>query len=157
MELQQLEVNNLLDLTKKNIINIVSDTVARVTEGDLSAINALVYARKAKELFECLEKEVRPLAESSFHLAKGEKHNLHNVEIVEAETGVKYDYSTCGDAEWDELNSKSETIKEALKERESFLKNVTKAMELVNTETGETYTVHPPVRSGKLGLKLTLK
>lgn len=157
MELQQLEVNSLLDLTKKNIQSIVSDTVSRVISGDLSAINALVYARKAKELFESLEKEIRPIAEDSFHVAKGEKYVMHNVELVESETGVKYDYSACNDPEWDELNARSEGLKNDLKKRETFLKTVTKPMTIVNTFTGEIVEIHPPVRSGKMGLKLTIK
>lgn len=149
--------NSLFAFSKDGIRQVAMDMVNRVQNGEVSGIDALIYVKKAAELFGEAEKNIRPIAESQYHLAKGEKQNLHNVEIVEAETGVKYDYAACQDLEWIELNTKSEAIKEALKERESFLKNVTKSMELVNTETGETYTVYPPIRSGKLGLKLTIK
>jgi len=40
------------------------------------------------------------------------------------EVDVKYDYNSCGDPVWIDLQKEFETLKEKLKQRESFLKTV---------------------------------
>ena len=149
--------SNLLSFTKEGLRHISMDMVNQVQDGNVSAIDALVYVKKALELFGEAEKNLRPLAESQYHLAKGEKQLVHSVEITEAETGVRYDYAACGDVIWNQLNMKLQILENQKKERESYLKTVTKCSIAGDIDTGETWEVSPPIRSGKLGLKLSIK
>lgn len=148
---------NLIDLNKQYISETVRMATASVTDGFFDPIKALVYAKKGQELFTALEKSIRPIAEDKQRLAKGETYSLHNAEVAQRESGVKYDFSVCGDLEWDALKAKSDALAVELKAREDFLKKVTKDLEVVDTDSGETYTIHPPIRSGKLGLTISIK
>lgn len=148
---------NLLDLNKQYMTDTVRMATLSVTEGHYDAIKALVYAKKGLELFTLLEKSVRPIAEHEARLAKGEVYSLHNVDVSSRESGVKYDFSVCGDLEYDDLKARHEALTAELKAREEFLKKVTKDMEVVDTNSGETYTIHQPIRTGKMGLTLSLK
>lgn len=148
---------NLLDLNKQYMSDTVKMATLSVTEGHYDAIKALVYAKKGLELFTLLEKSVRPIAEHEAKLAKGEIYSLHGVDVASRESGVKYDFSACGDGEYDALKAEHESLTVQLKAREEFLKKVNKPLEVVNVETGETCTIHPPIRSGKMGLTLSIK
>jgi hypothetical protein len=149
--------DNLLNLTKQYMNDTVRMATRSVTEGSYDPIKALVYAKKGQELFTLLEKAIRPIAEDKQRLSKGEVYTIHNADVAQRESGVKYDFTACNDAEYDSLKSTHETVSTALKAREDFLKKVSKDMELVDTNTGESYTVHPPIRSGKLGLTISIK
>jgi len=149
--------SNLLSFTKEGLRHISMDMVNQVQDGNVSAIDALVYVKKALEIFGEAEKNLRPLAESQYHLSKGEKQIVHSVEITEAETGVRYDYAACEDLIWNQLNMKAQVLENQKKEREAFLKTVSRTMITGDSETGESWEIHPPIRSGKMGLKLSIK
>lgn len=148
------ELSNLISIDKATIRQKVDAVSMSIQEGWTDPLDALIVAKKGKEFFDALEKNVRPYAEAK-PIGKGLVK--YSTEISEAMTGVKYDYSHCDDSEWALLSLANEQAKAKLTERENFLKGVTKDMEIVDTDTGETYTIHPPVKSGKLGLKLEIK
>lgn len=88
-----------------------------------------------------------------------EKYGQKNVEYKGAllqyqESGVKYDYSGCGDSLMDSYINEMESIKEKMKEREKFLKNIP-ATGVVDPETGAF--IYPPAKSSKTIIKTTLK
>jgi hypothetical protein len=82
-------------------------------------------------------------------------NNSSKVEL--AETGTKYDYSNCNDAEYFSLLADLEKAKEMVKVRESFLKGVpSKGFEVTDTTTGEIVTIYPPVKTSTSSFKVTL-
>lgn len=88
-----------------------------------------------------------------------EKHGQKNLEyngvlLQQQESGVKYDFSGCGDAVMDEYLKQQEELKEKIKEREKFLKNIPSSG-VVDPETGAF--IYPPAKSSKTIIKTTLK
>lgn len=74
-----------------------------------------------------------------------------------AETGAKYDYSACGDPEWDEINKKFKEIEIQRKKREKFLQTISdKGMTLVNEDTGDITKLFPPIKTSTSSFKQTL-
>lgn len=149
-----LELNNLINIDREGIRQKVDAVVVTIQDGWTDPLDALIFAKKGKELFDALEKNVRSYAEAK-QVNKG--YVKFGTSVTEAMTGVKYDYTSTGDGEWLDLYNKSKMAKEALEEREKFLKGVTKDLEIVDTDSGETYTIKPPIKSGKLGLKLEMQ
>lgn len=154
--MQGISFEHLIDARKEHINNAVSAIKQSVTDGETDVLKALILAKKGGELFKALEAAIRPLAEDKYIFKIGKDYSIHDVKIEEAETGVKYDYSACGDHEWNNLNIEANAIDEKKKERETFLKTITKKMTIVDDE-GEIIEINPPIRSGKIGLKLTIK
>jgi hypothetical protein len=148
-----LELNNLLSIDKAGIKQKVDAVMVTIQDGWTDPLDALIMAKKGVDLFSSLEKNIRPFAE-----AKGAQKGLvkYSTEISEAMTGVKYDYSACGDPIYNELKEASDKASEAVKERETFLKAISKPMDIVVNEA-EVYTIKPPIKTGKLGLKLEIK
>ena len=72
--------------------------------------------------------------------------------------GVKYDYSSCGDTEYNDMAEYAKVLNERIKKREAFLKALPDNGEVItNQETGETKLVHPPAKTGTESITCTLK
>ncbi len=145
--------NPLLNFSKENISLIVSNVAHRLNEGLEDPIKALVIGRKLDELSKTYNDSIRQLVSGKIKLQKGEQLVMYGTQITEEETGVRYDYSYCNDGEWDLLTSQIEPLLAKRKAREEFLKTLRK--EFIDEDTGEV--IQPPLRTGKLGYKLTLK
>jgi len=148
---------HLLDAKKSNLSNAVLLIKGEVEAGNYDSLRGLILAIKGKTLFTELEKELRPLAENNY-LNKLEKgYSAHDTSIEQAATKTDYDYSVCNDPEWNNLEALNEANGKLQKLRETFLKSLTKKMEVVDTDSGETYTIYPPNKLQKQGLKIQLK
>lgn len=148
---------HLIDAKKSNIKNAVETIRNAVKNGDYDSLKGLILAVKGKIFFSDLEKELRPLAEND-NLYKLEKnYSIHDTSIEQAATKTDYDFDNCNDNEYNELVEKIGVLTILKKQREEFLKSLIKAIEMVDTKTGETFTINPPIKLQKQGLKLTIK
>lgn len=150
----QGEQIELLNWSKSEITEKAKAIVFSVAEGISDPVEEYLKVKKGLEFFTQAEKNLKPYF-NGVQLNKGEKY--FGCEIVEKETGVKYDYSVCNDAEWNSLNAAIEMAKEQLKERENFLKGITKPLDSFDTDTGETFQIMPPLKTGSLGKSVTIK
>ncbi len=114
-----LELNNLINISRADIKQKVDAVVETIHQGWTDPLEALIFAKKGVELFSSLEKNVRSYAEAK-QVNKG--YEKFGTKVTEAMAGVKYDYSTCGDPEWQDLSTKADTAKKELSKREDFLK-----------------------------------
>lgn len=146
-----LEVNSLMAANKAALIGRAEQIIDHVREGRLDALQTLIFAKKGLEMFSALEKNVRPYAEGKA-IEKG--YTAYECEIVEKNSPSKYDFTVCGDSQWDNLQAQLTKIQAEIKEREAFLKVLKEPVFIEST--GEQ--VNPPaVTHGKLGLALSLK
>jgi hypothetical protein len=151
-----LEGLQLQSLNKEAIISqslLVRDSI---NDGYLDALEVLISAKKMQELGKQLEDISRPIAEDKTRLQKGEVYKTQSVEIIEKTIGSKTDYSNCNDEVWEKLQQDLSDLKEAIKQRETFLNALTTQTTIV-TNDGEIVTLNPPIKSGRIGLSLTIK
>ena len=88
-------------------------------------------------------------------LAKyGKSHQFGDCRLEEAESGVKYDYSMCGDSRLNDMYKTLEALKADIKEREEMLKKLP-STGMADPDTGEV--LFPPARSSKTTIKTTFK
>jgi predicted nucleic acid-binding Zn-ribbon protein len=127
-----------------------------INDGYLDALEVLISAKKMQELGKQLEEISRPIAEDKTRLQKGEVYKTQSVEVVEKTIGSKTDYSNCNDEVWEKLQQDLSDLKEAIKQRENFLSAITTQTTIV-TNDGEIVTLNPPIKSGRIGLSLTIK
>lgn len=151
------EQGALTNANKAELQQTANEVILSVKDGHMDELEALIYARKGKEVFDLIEKGVRPIAESKVTISKGETYMKHNVAVVQGDTGVTYSFTECNDPQWVRLKAEADEATAALKDREKTLKTITKPTDMLDPETGEVTLVMPPVRRAKLGLKLTLK
>jgi hypothetical protein len=85
----------------------------------------------------------------------------HGTKFELFEAASKFDYESCGDPVWNRMNNELEILKAKVKERESFLKTLTKSMEMniMDPDTQEFHegvNLHPPVKSSTSTFKQTM-
>lgn len=153
----ELSTEALINLNKAYMDDVVSRIKNRVLDGYNDELETLIMAKKGVELFTQLEKQIRPIAEDKVRLGRGEIYTKFDVSVQQAEMGVIYDFKYCNDPQWDRLNQAFEEAKKAKADREKTLKTFTKPVDVLDPETGEVSEVRPPLRGGRLGLKLSIK
>lgn len=73
------------------------------------------------------------------------------------EVGSSYDFSKCGDAEFEMLESALRSAENSLKERKEFLKRVPIAgIDVIVPYTGEVVHIYPPSKTSTSSYKITL-
>lgn len=103
-----------------------------------------------KELIQAVRDELSKYEKGKYLSARGVKFEM-------AETGTTYDFSGCNDEELNRLEAKVSAAKEELKQRQEFLKTVkSEGLIITDSESGETYTVYPPLKTSKSSYKITL-
>ena len=119
-----------------------------------SPIEAYLFARRVGEYATAYAEAIAPAALTERQTYPGKTEVLFGAKVEVAEVGVKYDYSA--DPVWARLNTAVERATEARREREKVLQATSTPRPEVDPETGEMFTAHPPVRTGKTSLKVTL-
>jgi hypothetical protein len=84
-----------------------------------------------------------------------EKIISYGTEFTLKETGVKYDYSKCGDAVLLDLMKQVEELNTKIKERQAFLKSIKDVEFIVDTRTGELCEIHPPQKTSTTSYVIT--
>lgn len=151
---------SLTDGMSKKQIKIVAEASIR----ELMDNGRILEAAEALTVMENFIKEVRSSKEFVDYVRDEVSKNGSNItassgaKIELAETGVKYDFTNCGDLILQELNHAAEVIESHLAERKDFLKKCpVSGTTLIHEETGEAYTVYPPVKSSTSSYKVTLR
>jgi predicted nucleic acid-binding Zn-ribbon protein len=155
-QLINFEGLQLQSLNKEAIISQSLLVRDNINDGYLDALEVLISAKKMQELGKQLEDISRPIAEDKTRLQKGEVYKTQSVEVVEKTIGSRTDYSNCNDEVWEKLQQDLSDLKEAIKQRENFLSAITTQTTIV-TNDGEIVTLNPPIKSGRIGLSLTIK
>lgn len=139
-------------------VDVFSDGIIQaVKQGEISAMEVLIHlkafekasGRILKEIQESFVREAEKYPERSF--------SFHGNTIEKTEVGVKYDYSVCGDPEWERWSVDEQTAASRRQGREAFLKALKEPMEVLDKMTGEVITLRPPTKKGTTSLKVTIK
>lgn len=149
-----LELHDFINFDKDKIKETASIMEQSIKDGFTSEIDGLIFAKKISTLADELDTRIRPLANGKSY---GKDYTRFGVKVTESMQGVRYEFGHCEDPVYDRLNAIFETAKKELDERKDLLKTVTKPVEMYDPETSEVFICKPPVKSGKLGLMLTIK
>lgn len=144
--LQQFD-NSLIDLDREAIESLVKSQFDGIESGEVDPIKAFVFSHKllefAKQLQESLKTHISGL--------QGEYNGLR---ISDVKTGSKFNYNNCGDIKYNKLVESFNDLKNAISEREAFLKTIKQPLTEVDTETGETFEIKPPVNTFSISTKV---
>lgn len=129
--------------------------ISAVVEGHVDPITAWCNIRRMKAAIELFEKDTQVMDITLRELSKyGQRHQFGDCTLEEAEAGVRYDFSECGDSKLADLYAIRDANAADIKAREAMLKNLP-ASGMADPETGEM--VYPPARSAKTTIKTTFK
>jgi hypothetical protein len=87
----------------------------------------------------------------------GKTFQFMNAKCEQKEVNTKYDFSLCGDEKLVELEAAAKQAADELKKRQDFLKTVPlSGLDILNSETGETYKIYPPSKSSTTTLIISI-
>jgi hypothetical protein len=150
-------VMRLLPDTKQGVEIFSTQLINAVKNGEVNPLQLKALFKVIEKVSEAVDSAIKEnlLREAGKYSEK--KFNAFGFEISKEEVGVKYDYSVCGDIEYERRHAAVESAKALMDERTAFLKALREPLELLNSETGEVYIVRPPLKKGAEGLKFSLK
>jgi hypothetical protein len=140
-----LSTAKFLDLDKGSIKDLAMNIVDDYQDGFKSPAELLLISKKLTDFAEQIKENIKGAAASELKLSSGEKASVHGATVTEQMTGVRWDFSACGDKLYDEAMK-------VVKEREAFLKTVKGQQMTGDLSTGETWLVSEPVKSGSMSL-----
>lgn len=154
-----LKINNIPS-TKQEQTELACMFVQKVIDGDVNPIDAVIQMKSLSETISTFLKDsdVREAVLNEVgKYGKGEIPSFHGALIQVKETGVKYDFTGCGDPVWERLNEEKNDIDMRLKERESFLRTIKEQKTDIDEETGEIITLYAPSKSSTTSYSITFK
>jgi hypothetical protein len=159
-DLTTTSILSLFETDKSQRESFCMDLINRIDSGEADPLKVHLQIKCMEDIIKLLNSNTvykAALLEASEKMGQ-KSFEFHNAKFEIKETGVKYDFSKCGDVVWETLDSAGSTISDQIKEREKFLKTVPqKGMTVVNDQTGEVETIFPPSKSSTTSVAVTLK
>ena len=135
--------------------DLAARAVSSVMEGVVDPITAHINISRMEAAIKLFKENTDVRDITLRELAKyGKSHQFGDCRLEEAESGVKYDYSMCGDSRLNDMYKTLEALKADIKEREEMLKKLP-STGMADPDTGEV--LFPPARSSKTTIKTTFK
>lgn len=159
MQIQTAENMAAFAVSKANREELAIQIVEAMDAGELNPLDIHYQVKAMEDFIKILTANSRY---KDYVLTEGMKHgksfqfNGSKMEIKE--TGVKYDYSKCGDSNWQLLEDQISELKDKQKAVEAHLKVLpAEGIEVVNADTGEVIKMFPPVKTSTTSISVTLK
>lgn len=146
----------LLPETKNQIETFANQLEKGLNEGQIVPSELLRFQKAMEKVFEKIKPTL--ISNTIDEISQYEKNAvLKGAEFSIVEAGTKYDFSDCNDLEYKALEFSLEKTKEALKQREMFLKSIKEPLQLIDEDSGEVYVIYPPKKSSTTTVKVTFK
>lgn len=148
---------NLLASTSTQIDYFSDSIISEVKEGNASALKVIVQLKAMELASKRILKEIKDNVLTECDKYPGTKFEFLGNELTKADVWTGYDFSKCGDTEWERRKVDADTAVERLKERETFLKALKDPIVMADTLTGEMLTVSPPIKRTTPGVKISIR
>jgi hypothetical protein len=156
-QISAIGVLSLLETTKEQRESFVRSIVSALDEGQVDPLKIHLQVKNTEDLIKQITADEKY---REFLLNEAQKYGKsfeqYNAKFQVKETGTRYDYSGCNDAELRELEMQAQHWQDKLKERQKFLQNLP-ASGLEVLQGDELVTVYPPVKTSTTSVTVTLK
>lgn len=108
-----------------SIADLAGKAISAVVNGDIDPITAHINISRMEAAIKLFKENTYVRDITLRELAKyGKSHQFGDCRLEECESGVKYDYSMCGDSRLNDMYKTLEALKMDIKEREMMLRNM---------------------------------
>lgn len=147
MEMQIITAN-------KTLSQIISDAKEQFLSGEINPLEAWRNMTAFAKAIDDIKKDQQVKDYALLELSKyGKETQLYGCKMEQKETGVKYDYSECGDDELIRLIHRRSEIDEQIKERQNMLKGIKPTTSLLDENTGQVFKA--PIRTSTTTIQVT--
>ena len=161
---EEITLFSYLDKTENLTRTAISDQsnllIQSIIGGEIDPLRAVAKIRFLSDMLAAALKDdrVKDAILTEIDRNGGKEASAFGVKFQQKEMGVSYDYTVCGDPEYDQLAQEMEDLKARMKEREKFLLGIpAEGLPMVDQETGDCYKIIRPLRRASLGYSVTFK
>lgn len=135
-------------ITRADQKRLAESIIRPLVNGDIDPLEFIVKVNGLKASLEEVlkDRDVKDIVINEVS-KYGKSAVSHGATVSCRETGVKYDFSNCGDSVYERLRQQKAELDAEMKARESFLKNVSPGTVVVDPDTGEANELYPPVKT----------
>lgn len=145
----------------KETMQIQSRTLIQpIIDGEIDPLQAVAKIRFLSDMLTAALKDdrLKDIILGEIDKNGGKEATAFGVKFTQKEMGVSYDYTVCGDPEYDRLAAEMEDLKARMKDREKFLMGIpAEGLPMVDQETGDCYKIIRPLRRASLNYSVTFK
>lgn len=144
--------------TSRTGIDVFSDQIIQaVKEGEINPLQVRIWIKTMEEIIERVKKETGKNQLREAEKWSEQKFQYLGATIEKADVKTEYDYSVCGDIDYELFEVALNTAKESLEDRKKFLRSLKEPMDILDRDSGEVRTVRPPLKKSTAGLKVSIK
>lgn len=125
-----------------------------VQNGNVNPLELLVMLRALERVSETVLDAIQSNIDKAKDNYSERQFNILGATVEKSEIAVRYKYETAKDIEWERRKSAVDAAMSLLKEREEFLRTLREPMTAVDTDSGEVFTISPPLKTSKSGVKV---
>lgn len=153
--MEAISVFKMMPVTKSQITDFVGKIKEQILSGYENPLDVSIMLASMEETIKQLRKDEDI---KSVILEEAEKYNENTFEhsgatFTKRMTGVRYDFSGCGDSLLSDLENEKSLIDSKIKARQDWIKGFKQPT--ADPETGEI--INPPVKKGSESISITLK
>lgn len=150
-----IDIIKLLPFSKQKVSEFAKELKQSLENGEIDPLEMAIYFKGIEETIKQVKDTMSGMAVNEAE-KYGKSFEFKGAKIDIREVGTSYDYSNSGDIDWERINSEINAAKERQKEREALIKSLKEPMTAVYEETGETYTIYPPIKKSTTGIVISL-
>ena len=144
-----------LDITKVN--DAIQHLTKGVEDGLINPLELLTKIRATEKVLDGVLTNIRDLMVTEALKYGKDPIIINGVEMKVQEAGTKYDYSKCNHPEYNILVNQKNHISDKMRDIEAILKANKTSWEHVDTMTGETFTIYPPIKTSTTTVMCKIK
>ena len=116
--------------------------------GDTDPLELEIGIKGVEEAIKTIRKdpEVRGAVMNALSLYNEKTVQLQGAMVTKKNTAAQYDYSVCGDPEYNRMAEQMMQLKDSMKERQNFLQTLKRMTAVVDQDTGEVVEINPPAK-----------
>ena len=133
---------------------LAASAIEAVIEGHIDPLIAYANVTKMERAIEAFKADERVRDMVMERVTRDGKVTLGDTLLEVVESGVRYDFSECGDAELEELMRLRADLDNAIKKRQKMLRSLP-ISGMADPNTGAM--VYPPSKTSKATIKTTIK
>lgn len=148
---------NQLPIAKADIEYFAKQIEIALKNGEVKASDILLRFKAFEKVFENIKSKLIELAVKEISLYPKSEAIIHGAEFKVMEAGTSYIYEDCNDDEYNQIKEGLEIHKEALKDRENFLKALKGQETIASKVTGEIINIYPPSKKSSTIVQVKIK
>lgn len=148
--------NDVLSMSKKDLLTHAKEEAEKdIEEGYINLLEVYLENKSAIDFLTDYNKSIKKEVINDFDRYCEKQVLINGRKVSTKETGVKYDFSKCNYPELEtyEVSIKKDT--DYLNKLKEFVKKLNKPIDVLDEETGEVYTVKPPLKTSTTTIAIT--